>query len=73
MALPPVNNADGIIYSLYEDPSVADATIGLLKATGEWATSVKVPINVTGFYVLVNGETRQSKHCVNHVIDITNK
>ncbi len=70
---PPVIGADGIIYGLYEDPSIADATITLPKQTASWTTSVTVPQNVTGLYVLVSVETRQSKYFVSHVIDITDK
>ncbi len=70
---PPVIGADGIIYGLYEDPSIADATIALAHATAEWTTLVTVPKDVTGLYVLVSVETRQSKYFVSHAIDITNK
>jgi hypothetical protein len=70
---PPVIGADGVIYGLYEDPSIADATIALSKATAEWTTNVVVPKDATGLYVLVSVETRQSKYFVSHVIDITDK
>jgi hypothetical protein len=70
---PPVIGADGIIYGVYEDPSIADATIALSKATAEWTTTVAVPNNVTGLYVLVSVETRQSKYFVSHVVDITDR
>jgi hypothetical protein len=70
---PPVIGADGVIYGLYEDPSIADATIALSKSTAGWTTTVTVPNNVTGLYVLVSVETRQSKYFVSHVIDITDK
>jgi hypothetical protein len=70
---PPVIGSDGIIYGLYEDPSIADATIALPKATAEWTTTVAVPKEVTNLYVLVSVETRQSKYFVSHVIDITDK
>jgi hypothetical protein len=70
---PPVIGIDGIIYGLYEDPSIADATIALPKATAEWTTVVAVPNNVTGLYVLVMVETRQSKYFISHAIDITDK
>jgi len=70
---PPVIGADGIIYGLYEDPSIADATITLPHGKAEWTTTVAVPNNVTGLYVLVSVETRQSKYFVSHVIDITDK
>lgn len=73
IGIPPVIGADGIIYGLYEDPSIADATITLSKATAEWTTSVTVPNNITGLYVLVSVETRQSKYFVSHVVDITDK
>jgi len=63
----------GIIYGLYEYPSVGDATIALSKATGDWTTTVAVPNNVTGLHVLVSVETRQSKYFVSHVIDITDE
>jgi len=70
---PPVIGADGIIYGLYEDPAIADATIALSHGTGEWTTAVAIPKDVTGLYVLVSVETRQSKYFVSHVIDITDK
>jgi hypothetical protein len=70
---PPVIGADGIIYGLYEDPSIADATITLPKGGAEWTTTVAVPSDVTGLYVLVSVETRQSKYFVSHVVDITGK
>ncbi len=70
---PPVIGADGVIYGLYEDPAIADATICDSKATAEWTTTVAVPNNVRGLYVLVGVETRQLDYFVSHVIDITDK
>jgi hypothetical protein len=70
---PPVIGADGLIYGYYEDPSIAAATIALPKGEAKWTTTVAVPDNVTGLYVLVSVETRQSKYFVNHVIDITDR
>ncbi len=70
---PPVIGADGIIYGVYEDPSIAEATIALPKGKAEWTTTVEVPNNATGLYILVSVETRQSKYFVSHVIDITNQ
>jgi hypothetical protein len=70
---PPVIGVDGIIYGLYEDPSIADATITLPKQTAAWTTRVTVPTDVGGLYVLVSVETQQSKYFVSHVIDITGK
>jgi hypothetical protein len=70
---PPVIGADGIIYGLFEDPSIAEATIALPHGEAEWTTTVAVPNEDTGLYVLVSVETRQSKYFVSHVIDITGK
>jgi hypothetical protein len=70
---PPVIGADGIIYGVYEDPSIAEATIALPKGKAEWTTIVVVPNDATSLYVLVSVETRQSKYFVSHVIDITDK
>ena len=70
---PPVVGEDGVIYGLYEDPSIAEATIALPNDTAEWTTTVTVPNDVTGLYVLVSVETRQSKYFVSHVIDITSQ
>jgi hypothetical protein len=70
---PPVIGADGIIYGRYEDPSIAEPTIALSKSTGEWTTTVAVPNNVTGLYVLVSVEIRQSMYYISHVVDITDK
>jgi len=70
---PPVIGADGIIYGVYEDPSIAEATIALPHDMGEWTTTVEVPNNAAGLYVLASVETRQSKYFVSHVIDITEK
>ncbi len=73
IGVPPVVGSDGVIYGLYEDPSIAEATIALPKGIAEWTTTVSVPADVTGLYVLVSVETRQSKYFVSHVIDITDK
>ena len=73
IGIPPVVGSDGIIYGFYEDPSIADATIALQNATAEWKTSVDVPKDAAGLYILVSVETRQSKYFVSHVIDITDK
>jgi hypothetical protein len=70
---PPVIGADGLIHGLYEDPSIAEATIALPKDKAEWTTTVAVPNNATGLYVLVSVETRQSKYFVSYAIDITDK
>jgi hypothetical protein len=70
---PPVIGEDGIIYGRYEDPAIAEPTIALPGSTGDWTTTVSVPNEVTGLYVLVSVEIRQSMYFVSHVIDITDR
>lgn len=70
---PPVIGEDGIIYGRYEDPAIAEPTIALPKSTGEWITTVAVPNNVKGLYVLVSVEIRQALYFINHAIDITDR
>lgn len=70
IGVPPVIGSDGIIYGYFQDPSIADATIALPKDKAEWTTTVAIPRDSTGRYVMVSVETRQSKYFVSHVIDI---
>jgi hypothetical protein len=73
IGIPPVLGSDGIIYGIYDDPSIATPTITLAKSTAEWTTTVAVPQTATGLYVLVSVETRQALYFVSYVIDITDK
>ena len=70
---PPVIGSDGIIYGVYEDPTLADAPITLPGQKADWMTSVAVPKEVTGLYILVSVETKQQKNFTSHVVDITDK
>ena len=70
---PPVVGSDGIIYGVYEDPTLADAPITLPGQKADWMTSVAVPKEVTGLYILVSVETKQQKNFTSHVVDITDK
>ena len=70
---PPVIGSDGILYGLYEDPTLADAPITLSGQTATWTTTVAVPKDVTGLYILISVETKQQKNFTSHVIDITDK
>lgn len=73
---PPVIGSDGILYGFYESPHLATAPITPNETNGtsgdaEWSTSVSVPNDPTGFYILLPVESQQSKFFIDHVIDIT--
>ena len=70
---PPVIGADGIIYGLYESPHLADAPITPSGQTAEWTTTVTVPADAKGLYILVPVESKQQRLFISHAIDITNK
>jgi hypothetical protein len=70
---PPVIGQDGIIYGLYESPTLADAPITLPGQKADWTTTVALPKDVTGLYILLSVEEKQQKNFWNHVIDITDK
>ncbi len=71
---PPVIGADGIMYGFYQSPHLSDAPITPAGGgTSTWTTTVAVPGNVSGFYILLPLETRQQKYFVDHVVDITDK
>jgi hypothetical protein len=73
IGIPPVIGADGIIYGLYESPNLADAPITLPGKTAAWTTTVAVPKNITGFYILLSVESKQQKLFVSHAVDISDK
>ena len=73
IGIPPVIGADGILYGFYESPSLADAPITPASQTAEWKTTVAVPKEVTGLYILLSVESKQQKLFVSHVVDISDK
>ena len=70
---PPAIGSDGILYGLYEDPTLADAPITLPGEKADWTTVVVLPKDVTGLYILVSVETKQQKNFTSHAVDITDK
>jgi hypothetical protein len=70
---PPVVGSDGIIYGFYESPHLADTPITPAGASAAWKTTVAVPKDDTGLYILVSVESKQQKNFVNHAVDITDK
>ena len=70
---PPVIGADGILYGFYQSPTLAAPTLIPVGGSATWTTTVSVPADVSGFYLLLPLETKQQKYFVDHVIDITDK
>ena len=73
IGIPPVIGSDGVIYGRYDSPNLADAPLTPAKGSAEWKTSVTVPADVTGLYVLPSVESKQQKNFTSHAIDITDK
>jgi len=71
IGIPPVIGSDGVIYGRYESPHLADTPITPAKESADWKTTVAVPKDVTGLYILVSVEAKQQKNFVSHAIDIT--
>jgi hypothetical protein len=69
---PPVLGADGILYGVYKDPGSVSAPLTSPGKTTEWLTTVTVPLDVKGFYIMVSVETG-TRLFSEYVIDITDK
>ena len=69
---PPVLGADGILYGLYKDPGSVSASLTSPGKTTEWATTVKAPPDVKGFYIMVSVETG-TRLFTDYAIDITER
>lgn len=70
---PPVIGSDGVIYGFYESPHLADTPITPSGGKATWKTTVAVPAEVTGLYLMPSIESQQQKFFVNHAVDITDK
>jgi hypothetical protein len=73
IGIPPVIGADGVMYGFYQSPHLSDSPITPSGGTATWSTTISVPKDETGFYILLPLETQQQKYFVDHVIDITAK
>jgi hypothetical protein len=65
---PSVIGSDGILYGLYRAPHLVDTPITLANSSAEWTTSVAIPADVEGLYVLPAVESKQQKNYVSHAI-----
>ena len=70
---PPVIGVDGIIYGVYESLDIVDIPLTSPNANMEWTTEVKVPKDVSGFYILLSVESNKPRTYLNYVVDISDK
>lgn len=70
---PPVIGSDGIIYGQYQSPDIASVPVTGAGKTSEWKTSVAVPADVKGLYILLSVESKKQRLFVNYAIDIGDK
>ena len=70
---PPVIGEDGILYGIYESPDLTSVPVAGAGKTAEWTTTVAVPKDVKGLYILLSVESKKQRLFVNYAIDITDK
>ena len=58
---PPVIGDDGILYGFYETPDIVSVPITAAGETAEWKTTVAVPPEVHGLYILLSVETGKAQ------------
>jgi hypothetical protein len=73
IGIPPVIGEDGIIYGIYQSPDRATSPTAPAKGEAEWKTSVSVPKDVKGLYILMSVESKKLRLFVNYAVDITDK
>ena len=73
IGIPPVIGSDGIIYGRYQSPHLADTPITPAKDSADWTTTLAVPADVKGLFLMPMVESKQQKNFVSHAIDITDK
>jgi hypothetical protein len=70
---PPVIGNDGIIYGYYESMDIAPIPLTPANEKMEWSTSVAVPTEVNGLYILLSVESKKPRTYANYVVDISDK
>lgn len=73
IGIPPVIGADGIIYGVYETIDLAEVPLTPPKENAQWTTTVAVPKEVKGFYILLSVESKKPRTYINYVLDISDK
>ena len=70
---PPVIGDDGILYGFYETPDIVSVPITAAGETAEWKTTVAVPPEVHGLYILLSVETGKARLFANYAMDVTDR
>jgi hypothetical protein len=70
---PPVIGSDGILYGIFEIMDLVSTPLTPSKGEATWTTEVRVPSDITGFYILLSVEDKQMRMYVNHLMDIMDK
>jgi hypothetical protein len=73
IGIPPVIGDDGIIYGRYESPDRATAPTAPAGESAQWTTTVAVPQEVKGLYILMSVESKKLRLFVNYAVDITDQ
>jgi len=71
IGIPPVIGGDGILYGVYETLDIPAVPLTPALSSVEWTTTVVVPEDVSGFYILLSVESKKPRTYSNYVIDIT--
>jgi hypothetical protein len=70
---PPVIGDDGILCGFYETPDIVSVPITGAGETAEWTTTVAVPPEVHGLYIMLSVETGKARLFANYAIDVTDR
>ncbi len=70
---PPVIGADGILYGFYETPDLASVPITPAGGESTWTTTVAVPQDAQGLYILLSAESGKQRLYANYALDITGR
>ena len=70
---PPVIGGDGIIYGVYETLDISEIPLTPPNENAQWTTTVAVPQDVNGFYILLSVESKKPRTYVNYAVDISGK
>lgn len=68
---PPVLGSDGIIYGARVSPDIADQPFATAKGGAEFETTVKVPAEARGLFLLLSVEQGRERRFANYLIDLS--
>lgn len=71
IGIPPVVGADGVVYGFWESPDLASAPVIPPGEAATWSTTVAVPPDVAGLYLLLSVENGKARLFANHLLDLT--